>query len=163
MPLAALLAGIHKEESNHSCRQWRDIVPPFVEGEVVATARSGCGLIVLFGYLNGRCDVAANGVDQHGHAFVPTHSSGMSAGLQACRRPSSFVESSSYLVTRPVVRSAIEIIDSMQLLVGCVVASVLPTPRRRTVNMSSSPSRNEAAELRRSALSSSTCCRKRNR
>ena len=65
-----------------------------------------------------------------------------------------FIEPSFHLVTRLVVRLAIEIIDSMQLVVVSVLANVPPTPRRRTVNMSSSPSRNEAAASGWSASSS---------
>jgi len=48
-------------------------------------------------------------------------------------------------VTRPVVRRATEIIDSMQLVLVSVLAKVPVMPRRRTVNMSSSPSRRLAA------------------
>jgi hypothetical protein len=43
------------------------------------------------------------------------------------------------------VRRAIEIDDSIQLVVASVWANVLPMPRRATVKMSSSPSRREAA------------------
>src|SRR5271157_1047983 len=65
-----------------------------------------------------------------------------------------FMEPSFHLVTRPVVRLAIEIIDSMQFVVVSVPANVPPTPSRRTVNMSSSPSRSEAAASGWSASSS---------
>jgi len=50
-------------------------------------------------------------------------------------------EPSFYLVTRPVVHLAIEIIDLMQLVVVSVPANVPPTPSRRTVNMSGSTRR----------------------
>jgi hypothetical protein len=49
------------------------------------------------------------------------------------------------IVPGVVLRLAIEIIDSMSVVVVSVAASAPPTPRRRTASMSSSPSRNDAA------------------
>jgi hypothetical protein len=127
---------------------------------VAATACSGCCLIVLFGCINSRRDLAgkfaAKGVDQLGHALVPPHSSEGTFGFEhAGGDPARFfMEPSFHLVTRPVVRLAIEIIDSMQLVEVSVSARVPPTPRRRTVNMLSSPSRNDAAASGWSASSS---------
>ena len=56
-----------------------------------------------------------------------------------------FMEPSFQRFTRPMTVRATEIIDSMQLVLVSVSASRPPTPRRRTVNMSSRPSSRLAA------------------
>jgi hypothetical protein len=92
---------------------WTLVVLAIPMQQEVATAYSGCCLIIPFGCINGRSDVAAERIDQLCHVLVTVHSPERALSFRPCplRSQRFFMEQSIHLVTRPVVRRVVEIID----------------------------------------------------
>jgi hypothetical protein len=84
--------------------------------------------------------------DQGGHVLAAPDAAEVPFGFEHSGGNPSFLHRSVFqLFTLPMVVRATEIIDSMQLVLVKVVASRPFTPRRRAVNISSSPSNRLAA------------------
>ena len=92
--------------------------------------------------------MSAEGVDQLGHLLVSLDAAEGSFGVEHARGgPAQHHLAVAPRVTLRLVVRAMEIIDSMGLLVVRVLARRPSMPRRATVNISSSPSRSDAAAL----------------
>ena len=125
-----------------------DVAPFAVEVQRWPQLIQAAAWIVRFGCDSGSVDFVSKGVDEFGHALVAAYAVPKgSLGLEHPRGDPAFLHGAILPLGHPRRPSAwaIEIIDSMQFVLVSVLVSVPRMPRRVTVNISSSPSRKEAA------------------